>query len=115
MSNRQMRHTMIKLLAYVHRYFLISMIILYPTCLASKYILMLFGIICILYGAYTFVGYKLKWKHIYCSIQNAYREKMTPDKINWRHVQKKDVYGIFVIFCVLGLFLIICNLIELKC
>ncbi len=56
----------------------------------------------VLYAIWTFVGYKCRWKHIFCSYQNAYHLKMTPNDIDWGWIRKSDAYGVPIIFLVLG-------------
>ncbi|MBR5774532.1 MAG: hypothetical protein IKY44_06755 [Clostridia bacterium] len=89
-------------LAYFHRYgwiaITIACMMLCPNqgfyiCAAS----------CIAFSLWSFVGYKLKWRHIYCSYQNAYHKKMTPHSIRWSTIKKSDLYGVPLIFFVLGL------------
>ena len=62
----------------------------------------------LLFAIYSFVGYKLRWKHIFCSYQNANHQKMTPDCINWNTVKKSDAYGVPAIFAILGVAAISC-------
>ena len=68
------------------------------------------GVGFLLLALYGLIGYKLHWKHIYCSYQKAYRKEMTPDKINWGWVKKTDAYGVPIIFCILGEACIVCHL-----
>ncbi len=65
------------------------------------------GLILIVYSIWTLLGYLLKWKHIFCSFQNAYHMKMTTNRINWEKIRKTDVYGVPTIFFIFGLALII--------
>ena len=39
------------------------------------------------FALYLFIGYKLKWKHIYCSYQDAYHQKMTPNRMKWSMIR----------------------------
>jgi ribose/xylose/arabinose/galactoside ABC-type transport system permease subunit len=57
----------------------------------------------LIYSVWTFVGYKCKWKHIFCSYQDAYHCKMTPGAIDWDWIEKKDAYGVPLIFLVMAL------------
>ena len=59
------------------------------------------------FALYLFIGYKLKWKHIYCSYQDAYHQKMTPNRMKWSMIRKSDAYGIPAFFCIMGIALII--------
>lgn len=89
-------------LAYLHRYgwigVMFGFMLAFPR--ASFYI---FSIGFIAFSIWSFVGYKCRWRHIFCSYQNAYHMKMTPDYIDWDWVEKKDAYGVPLIFMVLGL------------
>lgn len=69
--------------------------------------LLAMGIGCVLFAVYELVGYICRWKHIYCSYQNAYHQKMTPNNIRWHTVKKTDAYGISTIFGFLGIAMII--------
>ena len=100
-------HTDIIVLAYFHRYgwFALTLLLLFfPN---SK---MLIGISICAYAIYTLFGYLFRWKHIYCSYQNAYHQKMTPNHINWKDIKRSDVYGVSAIFFVLGIALILVTL-----
>lgn len=70
------------------------------------------GIVSFAWGLYQFVGYKLKWKHIYCSYQDAYHQKMTPNRMKWSMIKKSDAYGIPAFFCIMGIALIIASILE---
>ena len=59
-----------------------------------------------IFSVWTWIGYKCKWRHIYCSYQNAYRRKMTPNSICWQQVKKSDAYGVPMIFFIFGLALL---------
>ena len=105
------RNLAVMVLAYGHRY---AFPILIPGCsmhFGTKENVMLFlGIGLLLYAAYSLAGYLLRWKHIFCSYQNAYHKKMTPDRINWNTVRKSDAYGTPLIFAILGILCIACYL-----
>lgn len=93
-------------LAYFHRYGWIAtmtgLVLIMPQL--AFYII---GISFILFSLWTIFGYKLKWRHIYCSLQNAYRKTMTPHSIRWGQIKKSDVYVSAVLFLILGLMLLI--------
>ena len=95
---------LIKAFAYFHRY---GWIVVMLICVGITRSLYTVGLFVIVYSIWTLLGYLLKWKHIFCSFQDAYRKPMTPNKINWNKVKKKDVYGIFAIFFILGIGIII--------
>ncbi|MBR6802130.1 MAG: hypothetical protein IKM61_10360 [Eubacteriaceae bacterium] len=88
-------------LAYFHRYGWIATIMI---CIAiwTEYMMHILGAGSILYSIWSFVGYKLKWKHIFCSYQNAHYKRMTPDSIRWNQIKKGDAYGVPLIFFIMG-------------
>lgn len=107
---RQNNNTVIILLAYAHRYLYPLLIIGIPFLIGKETVLLNMGIGFVLFAVYDFIGYRFHWKHIFCSFQNAYREKMTPNRINWSHIKKADVYGVAACFGVIGFAMISCSL-----
>lgn len=93
------------MLAYLHRFVFPILIFAVPLCFSDERsnLLLGIGIGCIVYALYSLLGYVLRWKHIYCSYQNAYHEEMTPHNVNWGKIKKSDAYGIPLIFGVLGI------------
>ncbi len=88
----------VKVIAYIHRYsFLYGFIIalFYP----STYVV---GSSLIIYGIWTILGFIFKWTHIFCSYQNAYHKKMTPNNVDWNMVKKIDIYIISSFFIIVG-------------
>ena len=70
--------------------------------------------ICFLgYAIWSFVGYKCKWKHIYCSYQYEPNQKMTPDSICWDNVKNVVAYGVPVLYFVLALVCIFLQVVDL--
>ncbi len=97
---------MIIALALLHRYgWIIAMLV----CMAVVPVNPFYTVCAfvLLFSLWSFVGYKLRWKHIYCSYQNAYRKKMTPDIIHWNFIKKRDAYGEPIIFLILGIVMLI--------
>ena len=103
-KNNKNANTVIAL-AYLHRYGILSVVLFAGILPQFRYLI--FAIGCILYAIWSFVGYKCRWKHIFCSYQNAYRKKMTPNKIRWDWVKKSDAYGVPIVFFVLGLLCVV--------
>ena len=101
------RESFIKLLALMHRYLYLPLIFLLSLKVGDERCLLLIGIGLILYAVYSIVGYRLYWKHIFCSWQNAHRKEMTPDRIRWGAISKTDAYGAPVIFAIMGVFMIL--------
>ena len=90
------------ILAYLHRYGwsipLLVSVILPPPVVGCMLI------VCFLwYAIWSLVGYKRKWKHIYCSYQNATHQKMTPNSIQWDKMKKVDAYGVSAFYLFLTL------------
>lgn len=97
-------HMDIIALAYFHRYGCFALMLL---LLFFSYNMILFGSSLLVYAAYSLFGYLFRWKHIYCSYQNAYHQKMTPTHINWKDIKRSDAYGIPAIFFVFGVALML--------
>ena len=90
---------MVIALAYLHRYgWAIGTLILY--CVFDKSYLP--GISFILFGLWTLVGYRLRWKHIYCSFQDIHHHRMTPDRVRWEKLSEREVSGLSLLFIVFG-------------
>lgn len=102
MGRRETRANLVTALALFHRYGWIAVM----TCCAiawREYSVRIMGIFCVLFAGWFFAGYKLRWKHIYCSDQNAHRQKMTPNDIRWHTMKISDAYGVPLVFLILGL------------
>ena len=109
---RKTRNWVIIALAYAHRYLWPVLTVLLPA-LAGKDYLLWMGICVCTYAMYTFVGCMLYWKHIYCSYQDAYHSKMTPEEDVYRDdVEKIDAYGVPLIFGALGVAAIVCHFLS---
>ena len=108
MSNHGKNEKRIKTLAYLHRYFpilgsLISVLLPGVTFYS-------FGMTFLISSIWTFVGYKRRWKHIFCSFQIMSRDpyaKMTPNSIRWGWLEKRDVYGIVILEAACGVAMIV--------
>ena len=111
MSNWKSRARIIIALAYFHRYGSFAIVLL-CSAIRPELFLWFLSVDCIIFSIWTFVGYKLRWRHIYCSFQNAYHKKMTPYSINWSKIKKSDIYVIFVLFLILGLMILITSILH---
>ena len=93
-------------LAYFHRYgwiaVMIGLVFILP-----KHTLLIVGLCSIAASLWSLVGYKLKWRHIYCSVQNTHRKDMTPHHICWSHIKKSEAYGVPLLFLTLGVALLV--------
>lgn len=106
-TRHRLNYIFIIILAYANRY-------LYPLLLLSILVwakgtsnFMPAGISILVFSVYELIGYLCKWKHIFCSFQNAYHRKMTPDSIDWDLVSKTDAYLIPGIFALFGVILLL--------
>ena len=101
MSNYGKKEKRVIALAYMHRYGWIAILF---GCIAifPRAVFIFFGVGFIVSAIWSFVGYKLRWKHIFCSYQNAYHVPMTPNNIRWGWVKKSDAYGIPIIEFIIG-------------
>ena len=97
-------------LAYFHRYGLIAVLLLAFLFHKRFFFVLSFGFI--FEAIWTFVGYKRRWRHIFCSFQNPHQEKMTPYNASWWRI-KKSVYGTVSIFLILGLACLCCAILAL--
>lgn len=88
-------------LAYFHRYGWFA--VMFALVLILRETLYVFAVSTIVDAVWSFVGYKCRWRHIFCSYQNAYHAKMTPERIDWDWVKKSDAYGVPAFFLVIGL------------
>ena len=102
MRKRPARNKII-FLAYLHRYVYPIMVIVLPMLIGMEYALLGIGIGFLLLALYDLVGYILRWKHIYCSHQEAHREKMTPDDIKWHTIKKSEAFGLPAIGVFMGI------------
>ena len=106
MSKGEMSTKKVIALAYFHRYgwiaIMTGLIFLIP-----QYALLIVSLCFIATALWSLIGYKLKWKHIYCSHQNAHRKDMTPHHICWTDIKKSEAYGVPLIFFVMGVTLFV--------
>lgn len=106
MSKRNTTEKRIITLAYFHRYgWFVAMAVLITIWFEQMFCILSAG--CFIFSIWTFVGYKNKWKHIYCSFQSAYHQKMTPNNIQCIKIKKRDAYGVPLLFFFVGLVLFV--------
>lgn len=89
-------------LAYLHRYGWIA-IMLVCIMIWIEQIFYIMGAGFIGFSIWSFIGYKRKWKHIYCSYQDAHREAMTPHSIQWHKIKKSEAIGSPLVFLAVGI------------
>ena len=102
MSKRYYRMMSIEILAFAYRYVYPILIMLSPI-FAREYSFLVMGIECLIYAAYTVIGYQCRWKHIFCAWQLLHRQSMTPNDIRWHMIKKSDIYSLFAVFDVMGI------------
>lgn len=92
-------------LAYLHRYGWIAAMMVCTAIWVEKMI-GIFSVGCLSFSVWSYVGYRRKWRHIYCSFQDACHQKMTPNHVQWHKVKKRDAYGTPLVFFIIGLALL---------
>ena len=102
---KQSRANRIIALAYFHRYGWIAVMMI-CICFYPEYAVYLMSGFCMGFSVWSLVGYKLRWKHIFCSYQESSHQSMTPHSVRWGQIRKSDAYGIPLIFAVLSLMLL---------
>ena len=111
MSHHDKTYDRIIALAYFHRYglglFLLLMVLIARKIDGEVFAFAWTGGF-ISYAVWTLVGYRRRWRHIFCSFQNAHRERMTPYNTAWGRIKKSDIYGMFWTFLILGLVFLLC-------
>lgn len=110
LSKEQEKKTIIY--SYFVQYGLLSLVAIIPLLYlalshASTVPLYTVGIGLFFYGFYLMLGVLKKWRHVYCVFQSFSRKKRTPNEIYWNTHGKTDVYGLPLIFMVLGLITIV--------
>jgi hypothetical protein len=96
-------------LAYFVRYGYFALAILVICGLSAmgitkNIIEIVFFIMSTLYGMYHLLGTRFEFKHLYCSLQNAYHQKMTPNTAyDFSWVMKRDAKFIGYIFIAIGI------------
>ena len=100
-SKRQAPAWAVIALAYFHRYGWIVLMLICTRIWRSR-IAGIMGGFMVAVALWSFVGYQLEWRHIYCSYQEANHQKMTPNFIRWHTVKKSDAYGVPIVFLILG-------------
>ena len=63
------------------------------------------GFIC--FGIYEIIGYRLKFRHIFCANQNMHHRKMTPEHCEWESIPKSECYGLPAIEIIIGVAIIV--------
>ena len=109
MSKHSKKESSIVTFAYLHRYGLFLLTVICAVVFSQVKFLVL-GIASSIYAIWSFIGYRCRWKHIFCSYQSLYHKRMTPNKIKWDFIKKSDAYGLPIIFGVLGLGCLLCHI-----
>ena len=100
MSRKNACSNQIIALALFHRYGWLIAMLAFMKLFPSLYVVSAFFLA---FAVWSFIGYKRKWKHIYCSYQNTCHKSMNPNMICWDSVKKTDVYGVSLLFSLLGI------------
>ncbi|MGD9909888.1 MAG: hypothetical protein AB7U79_04685 [Candidatus Izemoplasmatales bacterium] len=115
LSKEQEKRTII--FSYLIQYGLLSLIAIIPLLYlalshASAIPLYTLGIGLFFYGFYLMLGVLKKWRHVFCVFQSFSRKKRTPNEIYWNTLAKTDVYGIPLIFMILGFVTILAHFLK---
>ena len=103
------RNNSIVILAYFNRYGYFVIMILILLVLKSRNVtgngkLLAFFSMFALYGIYTLLGLIFNFKHLYCAMQNAYHQKMTPnDSTYFTNKMQRDLKFIGFFFTIVGI------------
>lgn len=54
----------------------------------------------LLYCAWSVIGARLQWKHIYCSYQLFCHRRMTPENIRFCEMTFSDMYGVYIVLAI---------------
>ena len=107
---KQLRDMRIVTLAYLHHHFYLIFLVGISLLIGGDGCILSLGVGFLFYAVYTLAGYRLRWKHIYCSFSIPQRTrgwKMKTNNYNWKSISKVEVYGVS---CIFGLFGAVCLL-----
>jgi hypothetical protein len=98
-------------LAYFFRYgYIGSMIVisfLVQILGLNEFSKVIIGVFVLLYGVYMLVGLRFKFVHVYCGLQSAYYQKMTPHRpFEFTQKMKRDLKYIGIFFVIGGIVLL---------
>ena len=93
-------------MANIHRYLYLPVLVLVSLIWKSNTLLCM-GAGFLLFAVYTFIGFKCRWTHIYCSFQSMQKQRMTPGNVNWNTILLSTVYKMPTAFGILGLVMVI--------
>lgn len=106
MKKKQPRDMTVVVLAYAHAYLYLALIVCVPLLIGGENRFLGMGFGFLLYAAYTLIGYKLRWKHIYCSFSIPRRApkgwKMKTNNYNWKSLSKIDIFGLPIVIALFG-------------
>ena len=103
---KKQRDMTVVTLAYWHHHFYLIFLVGISLLVGGDGCILSLGVGFLFYAAYTLVGYKLRWKHIYCSFSIPHRTKgwkMKTNNYNWKSISKAEVYVASIIWGLLGI------------
>ena len=99
----------IKLLTHFYR--LLPVVFLFLSMLighnSDRLALLLLAGGLLIHAAYSVIGYRLRWKHIYCAFQISCRKKIAPEDIQWNKMTFGDAYGVPIAFTGLAIVMLL--------
>ena len=75
--------------------------------------LLIMGTGFVIFALYSFLGYKLRWKHVYLAMQEMQKQKMTPKRIDWNTIKPGIALKFPILFGILGAVMVIYQLFYL--
>ena len=114
MSKLQDRNQRVRALALFCRYGIIAIIVAgLVVCMKLRrdYLLLIMGVGLLLLAAWNTAGYFFRWRHVYCSWQNAKKQRMTPHDIRWGTVDRKEFFACVALDAVMGIAAIVVQLV----
>lgn len=104
---RDVDYNSIRILAHLHRNFIVLCIPLWLAALLifGKGMVAFLSVACTfwIYALWSFLACIFKWKHYYCSMQLLNKKRMTPDDIRIEDLSFFDRYGTPIIFAIAGI------------
>ncbi len=99
-------------MANVYRYFFLPILVLVSLFWRSQTLLVM-GIGFLVFAAYTLLGTRLRWTHLYLAFQEMQKQRMTPEKINWNTIRLSTAWKFPLAFGILGAVMVIYQLFYL--
>jgi len=97
---------MIIFFAILQRYVLPACIIIF-----CKKATLFSAALCFLLSAWQIIGYKYRWKHTYCALQEFHARSTNPTEKDWK-ANRKDSIGLTILLFIMGTLLAIISFLQ---